>query len=249
LELNWSTFFFEIINFLVLIWILKRFLYQPVLDVIARRRATIENQMAQARQLHDDSNALKQQYEHRLSDWEQERQAAMDKLMHELEEIRQQQMTKLKSEIVQEEEKTRVLRLRQDRQALLAIEQQALQQAAEFASRLLAMATGPELETRLFYLLLSDLAVLSPDQLGELSNKWGEPPESIQVSSAYPLSGEQRKLLEDAVAKIVGTACPVHYEQDSSLLAGLNITVGAWVLRLNVRDELQGFVELSHAEK
>ena len=42
MELSWSTFFLEIINFLVLVWILKRFLYKPVMDVIARRREGIE---------------------------------------------------------------------------------------------------------------------------------------------------------------------------------------------------------------
>jgi F-type H+-transporting ATPase subunit b len=248
LELNWSTFLLEIFNFLVLIWILKRFLYQPVLDVIARRRSMIENQLAEAGQLHDDSDALKQKYVHSLSDWEQERQMAMDKLMHELEETRQQQLAKLKSEIAQEEEKISVVRSRQNKQALLAIEQQALQQGAEFASHLLAMTSGPELETRLFDLLLSDLAALSSAQISELSNKWGEPPEYIQVTSAYPLSDEQQHRLEDALERVASSISTVKYEQDASLLAGLNITIGAWVLQLNIRDELQGFVELSHAE-
>ena len=41
-------FVLEIINFLVLVWILKRFLYKPVLDVIARRRAGIEKTLADA---------------------------------------------------------------------------------------------------------------------------------------------------------------------------------------------------------
>jgi len=48
LELSWSTFLLEIINFLVLVWILKHFLYKPVLDVIARRRSGIEKTLADA---------------------------------------------------------------------------------------------------------------------------------------------------------------------------------------------------------
>ena len=41
---------------------------------------------------------------------------------------------------------------------------------------------------------------------------------------------------------------PVNFDQDEKLLAGLNITIGAWLLQLNVRDELQGFTELLHVE-
>ena len=37
MQLNWSTFVLEIINFLILVWVLKRFLYKPVLAAIAQR--------------------------------------------------------------------------------------------------------------------------------------------------------------------------------------------------------------------
>lgn len=248
MELNWSTFALEIFNFLVLVWILKRFLYQPVLNVITRRRATIENQLAEARQLHTDSDALKERYEHRLADWEQERQTAMDKLRLELEENRLHQLENLKAELAQEKEKNQVARSRQDKQLIREIEQSALQQGAEFASRLLTGAAGPELENRLFDLLLDGLKVLSDDQISLLSSKWGESPEHILVFSAYPLAENKRHQLEKTLSEATGLSAPVFYEQDAKLLAGLNITIGAWVLQLNVRDELQGFTELTHVE-
>jgi F-type H+-transporting ATPase subunit b len=248
LELNWSTFLLEIFNFLVLVWILKRFLYQPVLDIIARRRAAIETQLAEARQQHAEADALKQQYEHRLADWEHERQQALDRLMQEIEETRNQQMQKLKAELSQQEEKTRVARSRQDKQLIRAIEQRALQQSAEFASRLLAEAAGPELENRLFDLLLNGLSALPADQIEALGNKWGESPETIVVSSAYPLDDDKRHQLEATLSRVTGLSAPVHYEQDAKLLAGLNITIGSWLLQLNVRDELRGFMELADIE-
>ena len=248
MELNWSTFALEIFNFLVLVWILKRFLYKPVLNVITRRRETIENQLAEARQLHADADALKERYEHRLSDWEQERQKAMDKLRLELEENRLRQLENLKAELAQEEEKNQVARSRQDKQLIREIEQRALQQGAEFASRLLSEAAGPELENRLFDLLLDGLSLMPADQISDLSNKWGDSPERILVFSAYPLTDEKQHQLEKALCKATGLSTPVFYEQDAKLLAGLNITIGAWVLQLNVRDELQGFMEFAHVE-
>ena len=72
MELNWSTFALEIINFLVLVWILKRFFYQPVLEVIARRRAGIEKTRTEALQLQDEAQALRSQYENRLTEWDKE---------------------------------------------------------------------------------------------------------------------------------------------------------------------------------
>jgi F-type H+-transporting ATPase subunit b len=249
LELNWSTFLLEILNFLVLVWILKRFLYQPVLDVIARRRAAIENRLAEAEQLHTDADALKDQYENRLSSWQQERQRAMDELRHEIEANRLQQLGDLRQELAQEGEKIRIAGARKEKQLLREIEQRALHQAAEFASRLLAEAAGPELENRLLDLLLDGLSTMPTDQISALGSKWGELPERILVSSAYPLADDKCHRLEDTLSRVTGLSVPVHYEQDAELLAGLNITIGAWVLQLNVRDELRGFTELFHVER
>jgi F-type H+-transporting ATPase subunit b len=67
MELNWSTFVLEIINFLVLVWILQRLLYKPVLAVIARRRAGIEKTLADAKHLQAEAERLKAQYESRLA--------------------------------------------------------------------------------------------------------------------------------------------------------------------------------------
>lgn len=105
MELNWSTFLLEIFNFLILVWILKRFLYQPILDAIARRRTAIEDQLEKSEQLHAEANILKERYENRLTDWDKERQKAMEKLMLELEENRRQQLEALKEELAEEEEK------------------------------------------------------------------------------------------------------------------------------------------------
>jgi F-type H+-transporting ATPase subunit b len=248
LEINWSTFALEIVNFLVLVWILKRFLYRPILDVITRRRAAIDEQLAEAEQHHAEADALKDQYEHRLVDWELEREKATDNLRHELEQHRLEQLQIQKIELVQEEEKNRVSRLKQDQQATREIEQRALQQGAAFASRLLAEATGPELEGRLFKLLLEDLNAMSAEEISALGNEWSESPERIQVSSVYPLTDDQRQQLEQTLSRATGLSVPVFYEQDARLLAGLNITIGAWALQLNVRDELQGFTEFIHVE-
>ena len=48
MQFDWTTFALEIVNFLVLVWILRRFLYRPVTDVIARRAAEVEHRLTGA---------------------------------------------------------------------------------------------------------------------------------------------------------------------------------------------------------
>jgi F-type H+-transporting ATPase subunit b len=50
-ELDWMTFVLEVINFLVLIWILNRLLYRPLMNVIAQRKAAIQKTLADAEEV------------------------------------------------------------------------------------------------------------------------------------------------------------------------------------------------------
>lgn len=247
MELSWSTFLLEIINFLVLVWILKRFLYRPVLDVIGRRRAGIENQLAEARRLHDEADTLKTEYQNRLAERDRERQQARDALEQELDAERARQMAALQAELAQEREKAQVAESHQRADAAREIEHHALRQGAQFATRLLTQAASPELEARLVRLLLDGLSDLADDWITALRTQWGEPPKAIQVTSAFVLPPDRQQMLEKALAGIIGLDIPVEYAQDADLLAGLQITIGAWVLEANLRDELKGFAEFAHA--
>ena len=65
IELNW-TFFVQIVNFLVLMFILNRLLYKPVLKVLDERDERIVGGQQKAKQLTEDRDALFQEYEQKL---------------------------------------------------------------------------------------------------------------------------------------------------------------------------------------
>jgi len=248
LELNWSTVVLEIVNFLILVWILKHFLYQPVLEVIARRRAGIEKTLADAETRHAQAANLQEQYEGRLAEWDKERQQARDRLARELDAERVRKLAELQTTLEQEREKLRVAEERRQADALRKLEETALQHATRFTTQLLQQAAGAELEARLVDLAIAGLAALPAGRIAELRNSYGKPPEAIRVASAFPLADDQRQRLGQALAGIAGPDIPQHFEQDSALLAGVRISIGAWVLGINLADELQGFMELAHAE-
>jgi len=245
MELSWSTFLLEILNFLVLVWILKRFLYKPVLDVIARRRAGIEKTLADAREMQTNAEKMKKQYESRLTEWSQERQQQQDALTHELDSERASKMEQLRATLDKEREKARVSEERRQADRRREIEQAALDQGARFAGRLLHMASGPELETRLVDMVIEELGRLPDERIATLRSGHGEAPAKISVESAYPIAEKQRQQLEQALIKLTDVTAPVDYQKNRELVAGVRITVGAWVLGANVHDELQGFGELS----
>lgn len=248
MELSWSTFVLEIINFLILVWILKHFFYKPVLDVIAKRRAEIDDSLNSAEALHADAEKLQKQYEGRLADWDQERQQARTALNQELDAERAKKIGRLQTELEQVREKTRVVEARHQVVAMREMEETALKQAARFASRLLAQASGAETGSNLVELVITELSRLPPERITELRNSYGQAPDTALVVSAHRLSDNQREQLEQVLMTVISPEVKVQFEQNSELMAGVRISVGAWVLGANLRDELEGFSALAHEE-
>ncbi len=246
MELNWSTFLLEIFNFLVLVWILKHFLYHPILTVLENRRKKIQQSLSEASQRQTQAIALEQQYQGRLDQWELEKQQARDALVQEIQTERNHRLQQLQTELDNEREKASVIQERQFRETQQQQQQLAHQQAAKFAARLLSSLAGPDLELRLIDLFINELDQQTEERITRIRDSYTDSAENITVTSAYPLSDAQKKQLNKALSRLCGQPVTITYNQNSELIAGLHVTIDAWVLHINLRDELNSFVELSH---
>lgn len=246
MELNWSTFVLEIINFLILVWILKRFLYKPVMDAIATRRASIEQSMQEATQKDQAAQDLKAQYEHRLEDWATEKQAAREQLHTEIDQERQQLQAQLRADLQQEREKAQVIAAQQAQEQQRHYEQLALQNSVRFTSKLLADFASAELETHLLTRLLEQLQNLPAAQREHLGQALNAHELTASVQTAFPLAQAMRTQLQQTLQGIAGRDIPCQFEQDDKLLAGARIQLGPWLLQANLQDELQAFAEFEH---
>ena len=246
MEFNLSTFILEIINFLILIWILQRLFYKPLLAVIAKRKQFIDQSLADAKAIQQQAEEQRSLYENRQKLWEQEKQAALTALHQQIEGERRLQMDRLNSDLELERKKIKVTLQRQQRELQLQAEKQALQNGARFAGLLLKQSASPELEARLFEMLLDNLKTL-PEAcslcLQLLGAKKSVP---IKITSAYPLTVEQRLQLEQQLGALINSQINFQYHQDAELIAGLRMDIGAWVLNANLQHELIGFAEIAN---
>jgi F-type H+-transporting ATPase subunit b len=245
-ELNWSTFVLEIVNFLVLVWILQRFLYKPVLDMIARRRGQIEQSLKEAKNDRQQAERLQHLYEGRLSEWEQEKQAARKILERDLDEERTRRLDELKSELNQERQKSQVVAQREQERQTRRLEQRAIVLAAGFASRLLSRIAGPELERQLIEAALHDLHTLPDDQREQLRQAWRAESEPLTVTTAYTLDEPLKSALEYTIEQLAGRSVSCNYQEDRDLIAGLRASWGPWILHANIQDDLKSFAEAGH---
>lgn len=74
-----ATFFVQILNFLILLFILAKFAYKPLMKVLDERRARVANDLETAEKTRVEAEALKEQYSKQLAEARTEATAIIDK--------------------------------------------------------------------------------------------------------------------------------------------------------------------------
>lgn len=245
MQFDWTTFALEGLNFLVLMWILTRFLYRPVLAVMDARRKAVAGQLEEARQVRAKAEAARSQYEARLADWQTERTQARQALEGELAGLRAARLEALKGDLAAEREKTR-----QRDAAAAATREQALartaqEQAWRQVSQLLHRLACAALTARIAALVEEDLAgwdEARKSALRDAASALGAA-QPIAVTSAHTLDESARAHVARALQQVLGRAPQLQWELDSALVAGLRIAAGACLLQASLADELAFFAE------
>lgn len=248
MELDWSTFSLQILNFLVLVWLLKRFLYKPVSRVITDRQAALERLRADAERLRVEGEALKQRYEGRLAEWEQEKAKARAILLEEHSAERARLMEELHVSLEQERQKVKAREERRRQELQRQTEEAALAQGARFAARLLERLAHPDLTAQLAALTLEELRELPEERRQAIRSICRNGEAEAQVLTAHRLDDAHRASFATVLGELTGRPVTCVWAEDASLLAGVRISVGPWVLAANLRDELKGFMESAYAD-
>ena len=243
MQMDLTTFALEVINFLVLVWLLRRFLYRPVLAVIDARQERVQAAKAEAEAMRRDAEALRTQYETRLSDWNAEREQARQKLDQELMQERARRLDELKHALSDEEAKSRA---RSDAAAIAREEAQTRQAVAEAygaASAMLQRLASPALTARIARVFREDLGALAEPERATLQQAAGELTEHevVEISSAHPLDDAERATLSEALSTATGRRLEVSFREAPELIAGLRAAVGQCRLDANLADELSIF--------
>jgi F-type H+-transporting ATPase subunit b len=245
-ELDATTFVLEVINFLVLVWILQRFLFKPVRATIARRQEAINASIEQAHRLETDAESLRRRYENRVADWEQEKARVRAEFKQEMIAARERALADIATELEGEREKSEAIEAKRRADSLRHYQQLCIAQGGQFVARLLRDLASEDLEARLFRLALDRLDTLPAATIDGIRMACESSPEEAAIATAFPLPAASRDQIKLRLDRVLGLPVRCHFREEPDLLAGLNVTLGPWVFRANLRDELAAFVESAH---
>ena len=231
--IDWFTVAVQIVNFLILIVLLKRFLYGPLLRVMDERQQTITASFARAARAEEEARAQLTALTGEKEALASSREELMRRAEREVESWREATLFRLQEEI----EGSRRLwqqRLKDEQAAFFdKLKIRIGEQVVRVAGKVLADLADDRLEARLLDHFLAKLKTQSVDV--------GRPGAGdLLVTTGLALSPEGREGLQQKLRMLFGADKAVLFKEDSGLSFGIRLTSGDQAWEWNLARYMEG---------
>ena len=135
-DLN-GTLVLQILNFIVLVLILAKYAYKPLLQTMEERKRRIENDLTSAEQARADATSMKAEYAAQLQEARKEAQAIIETAKQQAEAESQAQIKELRAQLVKEKEIARQEIEREREKAMQQIRAEVVNLSVEVATKLM----------------------------------------------------------------------------------------------------------------
>ena len=196
MQIDWLTVAAQIVNFLVLVWLLQRFLYRPITSAMRRREERIESRLAEAREARETAEAEERRLEEKEADLDARADAILASAREEAEELRERLERELREEM---EEKRAAWRrhLAEERDALVvSLRRQAGQKVLRIAERVLADYADSDVAER--------VSRLDPGRRSRVGGRLREGVARLGVERREPVGEGARDALCDVAVGVIG---------------------------------------------
>ena len=239
--IDWFTVGAQVLNFVLLVWLMKRFLYQPVQDAIAAREKRIADQIADAAAKETQAAAERKTFEGKNAAFGAQCVALLaqatanaktegQRLIDEAHKAADEHSLKRQQALNAEAEQLRQALGSRARQEVFAIARKAL---ADLATVSLEERIGEVFTRR-----LRELPTPAKARLGAALKAATEP---ALLRSAFDLPADPRAAIQNALNETFSIDVPVHYETAADTVCGIELSVGGEKLAWTIAEYLNLF--------
>ncbi|MCP5367730.1 MAG: hypothetical protein H6907_06225 [Hyphomicrobiales bacterium] len=238
MQADWWTFALQGVNFLVLVWLLWRFLFRPVREVIERRRQQAQEADARAAGREAAAEEARRKLEEERAQVARERQALAKEMDAELAAARDGVLDQARRQADDLLAKARRSAREERESALAAARDQVADLAADLAGRLLDEA-GPQAPgDGLLDRLMGRIADLPADERERLDRDLADDGARVAVVTAAPLDAAARGRWAERLDAALGVGGRLDFETRPEILGGAELRFPHAVLGLTWADRV-----------
>lgn len=247
MQINWFTVIAQILNFLVLVWLMKRYLYKPILSTIDDREKKIAAQLADAKTKKAEAKSEQDEFNKKNEVFDQQKKDMMDKAATEAGALSQKLLEEAKNNAKALQDKLEKAAKEQQADLNHQMKQKTEQEVFAITKKVLTDLADVNFEAQsvnAFIKRVSEIKENEKDQFIKALHSGSGP---IQVQSAFDLSEKQQTEIKSAISKMLGTKPSFEFKTSPALIGGIELTTNGYKLGWSIAAYVNSF-EKSIAE-
>ncbi len=232
---DWFTFTAQIMNFLILLYLLQRFLYRPVLTAMDERRQRIAARLEEAERQRNLAENEARAYQVKHEEIAANRTQLLARAAEEAAVLRRELSDKARQEAdTQRRQWLRILS--QEKDAFLRdLKSRASRQVFEAVDRALRELADVDLERRIVDVFINRLQKLSAEERADILSALRKTRRKLMVLTSFPIKDDQRRHMESLVTELFAEDIDLNCFTDPGMACGIEIRGGGWKIAWNLR--------------
>ena len=236
--IDWFTVGAQTLNFLILVWLMKRFLYKPILHAIDEREKRIATELANAAKKKAEAQKESDEFKHKNEELDQQRAVFLSNAKDEAQAERQRLLDEARKAADALSAK-RMETLRNDARNLSqAISRRTQQEVFAIARKALTDLATTSLEERLCGVFTRRLREMDGQEKAGLAGALKTASDPATVRSAFDLPAEQRAAIQNALNETFSAEIHVRFETAPDLISGIELTTNGQKVAWSIADYL-----------
>lgn len=236
--IDWFTIAAQVLNFLILVWLMKRFLYKPILQAIDAREQWIATELADADAKKTEAQKERDEFQAKNEEFDQQRTSMLIKSKDEAKAERQ----RLLDEARKATEALRAKRLddlKSEQESLNdEIRRRTRKEVFSIVRKTLTDLAGTNLEERMSEVFMRRLQELNHKANEGLTKVLKTSPKPILVRSAFELPSEQRAAIQKVLKETFSAESHVRFETAPDVISGIELTANGQKVSWSIADYL-----------
>ena len=233
MKIDWITFAAQIINFLVLLFLLKRFLYQPVLSAMDRRKKRTEEELNSARAKNQEAEKALQKIKEQASEMERIRAEGMQEVRRDMEQYRSDLSAQYHSEISKSRQNWQDS-LEDEKDAFIQnISENILKHNKEVLKKMIQDLAGENLENLIISYFIENRL---PEILEDIKSG-----DTVYFHSAFEIQPASIGEIESCFTDHGLENIKMNFEISDNIIAGMEIVCRGKKVSWNIADYLEKF--------
>jgi F-type H+-transporting ATPase subunit b len=243
MHIDWFVLLAQIINFLILVFLLKYFLYNRILGAIDARESKIASQFSEAERLKAQAQQSADAYDEKNRELKDKAEELMNQAQKASEHEKEQLMDKVREEVDQVRQRWYETLSREKKAFLEDLRRRAGTYIYDTIRHVLTDMANEDLEERMVQVFTERIREMSQEQQDKLKDSLKAGGSIIVVRSAFALIPDQKKRIEEAIRPYVAPKVPIRYEVSGAIGAGIEMMAHGYKVSWSIEDYLASLEE------